>query len=208
MRASRLVTAVLALVLGGLVLLLAADVSRWRETMRADDLQYSAGTGAAPDWRSGGQIVPFGVARRLLGVDDDVALRRAVLDYRAVTRSRPLDPGTARRARGEAEVALANVAAESSGAQASQAADLLGILAFADSTSGGAVGRSAPVERSVTAFENAVRLDRDNEAARYNLELVLRLLQARGQRPGGTPSAGTRGGGRRGAGGGTPGRGY
>jgi hypothetical protein len=209
MRAPRLVAAALALVLGGLVLLLAADVSRWRETMRADDLQYSPGTGAAPDWRVGSQIVPFGLAGRLLGVDDDAALRRAVLAYRSVTRSHPLDPGTARRARSEAEVALANVAAESSGAQASQAADLLGILAFADSTSGGAVGRSSPVERSLTAFENAVRLDRDNNAAaKYNLELVLRLLRARGQRPGGTPSAGTRGGGRRGAGGGTPGRGY
>ena len=125
-----------------------------------------------------------------------------------------------RRARIEAEIALADVAASQSGSQASQADDLLGILAFADSTAsadtspfgsafgGATAGPPAPVEASVGAFQNAVSLDGRNEAAKYNLELVLRLLKAHGQRAGGTPSAGPRGGGKRGAGGGTPGRGY
>ena len=59
------------------------------------------------------------------------------------------------------------------------------------------------------AFENAVTVQRGNAAAKYNLELIRRLLVARGVRTGGTPSAGPRGsGGQRGAGGGTPGRGY
>jgi hypothetical protein len=207
MRVSRLVMAGIALVLAAVVLVLAVDVSRWEQTMRGDDLEYAARTGT-PDWDAT-ETVPFGAARRLLGVDDDRELRRAVLAYRTVSDAGPaLNPGTARRARGDAEISLANVASAQSGAQASQASNLLGILAFADSTSGGALGRSAPVERSLGAFENAIRLDPGSDAAKYNLELVLRLLEARGERPGGTPTAGARGGGRRGAGGGTPGRGY
>jgi hypothetical protein len=207
MRASRLAIAALALVVAAALLVLAADLSRWRQTMQADDLQYAAGTGT-PDWR-GRDIVPFGVARRLLAVDDDRVLRRAVLGYRTLrdrAGGRALDPSVTRRARGEVESALAAVAESGSGAGAAQADDLLGILAFSDSTSGGA--GAAPVERSVSAFEDAIRLDRDNTAAKYNLELVLRLLTAKGERPGSGPAPGTRGTGRRGAGGGTPGRGY
>ena len=86
------------------------------------------------------------------------------------------------RVRGAAEATLAGVAAGSGEpAQASQAFDLLGILAFSDSTSG---RRATPVERSLAAFENAVRRDPDNTAAKYNLELLLRLLEAEGERRG------------------------
>jgi hypothetical protein len=208
MRLSRILVATAALAGAVLLLVLAADALAWRETMRADDLRFRTGAGAPPDW-SAQERLPFGLARRLLGVDDDRALRRAVLAFRTVDRSRPgLDRAIARRARGDAEVALARVAAGASGTEASQAQDLLGVLAFADSTSGGIGGLASPVERSVTAFETAVRLDRDNVAAKHNLELVLRLLEARGRRPGSGAAPGVRGGGRRGAGGGTPGRGY
>jgi hypothetical protein len=205
-RPSRLIAAGVALVLAGALLVLAADVTRWRDAMRADDAAFAAGR--QPSWHAEA-IVPFGAARRLLAVDDDRALRRAVLAYRGVAgHASSFNPSTVRRARIEAELALADVAASQSGATASQADDLLGILAFADATSGGTAGRSAPVERSITAFANAVQLDGHNTAAKYNLELLLRLLEAHGQRSGGTPSAGPRGGGKRGAGGGTPGRGY
>ena len=208
MRPARLLAAAAALVLAALLLLLAAEVSAWRSTMRADDLRFRAENGSAPDWRAD-EVLPFGLARRLLAVDDDRELRRAAVAFRAVDRSRgALDPGQARRARADAEVALARAAGRTSGAQASQAEDLLGVLAFADATSGGIGGRAAPVERSVTAFETAIRLDRKNASAKYNLELALRLLEARGRRPGSGAAPGTRGGGRRGAGGGIPGRGY
>ena len=208
MRATRLAAAAAALLAAAAVLVLALDVSRWRETMRADDLRYAAASGTSPRWDTR-ELVPFGLTRRLLGVDDDRELRRAVLGYRTVTRSGPtLDKAGARRARGEVEVALSTVASRSTGAHASQAENLLGILAFADATSRGALGRSAPVERSVTAFETAVRLDRGNEAAKDNLELILRLLKAEGVRAGNGPAPAGPGTGRRGAGGGTPGRGY
>ena len=108
--------------------------------------------------------------------------------------------------RGAAEAALADVAASNDApAHASQAFDLLGILAFSDSTSG---RRATPVERSLAAFDNAVRRDPGNTAAKYNLELLLRLLEAEGERRGPNPTPGPRGSGRRGAGTGTPGQGY
>lgn len=207
MRPWRLILAGAALLVAGVLLLLAADVVRWRD--------------AIEHGRRAHATVPGGAARRLLALDDDLALRRAVLLYRGVAgQARRYDPTLVRRARIGAELALADVGASQSGSQASQADDLLGILAFADSTSGadtspfGSVfggataGTPPPVEGSVGAFQNAVQLDGRNEAAKYNLELVLRLLRANGQRAGGTPSAGPRGGGKRGAGGGTPGRGY
>ena len=61
-------------------------------------------------------------------------------------------------------------------AQASQAFDLLGILAFSDSTSG---RRATPVERSLAAFENAVR--RDPEEHRGEVQPRAAAPPARGR---------------------------
>jgi hypothetical protein len=205
-RAGRLIVAGAAVCVAGLLLILAADVLRWQDAFDNDDAALAAGR--TPSWSADARI-PGGVARRALGVDDDRALRRAIVGYRAASgKGDSLEPSTQRRKRAEAEIALADVAASGSPAQASQASNLLGILLFADATTNGALGRSTPVEQSVGAFENAVTLQRGNEAAKYNLELIRRLLVARGVRAGGTSSAGPRGGGQRGAGGGTPGRGY
>jgi len=206
MRASRLAAAVAAIVLALVLLAVAVDVGRWRDTMRADDLAFRAGS--RPSWTAE-ELLPLGLAQRMLAVDDDRALRQAMVLFRqAPSARRAIEPGFARRERGDAEIALAQAAERSSGSQASQAQDLLGVLAFSDSTSGGAGGRASPVERSIAAFETAIRLDRENASAKYNLELVLRLLSARGRRSSSGPSPGVQGSGRRGAGGGTPGRGY
>ena len=202
MRASRLIAAALALVLAAVLALLAADVRTWRDTMRADDLRFQLSASSGADWDTS-TLLPSGVARNVLDVDDDRSLRRGIAEFRAADRAR----GFARsRVRGAAEAALADVAASNDApAHASQAFDLLGILAFSDSTSG---RRATPVERSLAAFDNAVRRDPENTAAKYNLELLLRLLEAEGERRGPNPAPGPRGSGRRGAGTGLPGQGY
>ena len=206
MRPLRLAAAVLAILLAAALLLAAADVRRWRETMRSDDLAFRAGAG--PSWNAGG-LLPFGISRRVLAVGDDRALRRAMVLFRRAPAVRALlEPASARRARGDAELALARAAEQSRGAQASQAQDLLGVLAFSDTTTGSGGRGASPVERSIAAFETAIRLDRDNESAKHNLELVLRLVRTRGHRPSRGPSPGTNANGQRGAGAGTPGRGY
>jgi hypothetical protein len=64
------------------------------------------------------------------------------------------------------------------------------------------------VERSVADFQSAVQLDPANDDAKYNLELLLRELLARGVRPGSNGSSTGPAKGHKGAGGGQPGRGY
>ena len=203
MRATRLALAAAAFAAALVLALLAADVRTWRDTMRAGDLRFRLDSGPA-GWDTG-TVLPSGVSRRLLAVDDDRELRQAVAAFRAAERAQ--GSFVRRHARGEAEAALASAAAQrGERGQASQASDLLGVLAFDDATTG--QGAAPPAERSLAAFQNAVRLDTGNAAAKYNLELLLRLLEARGQRIGPNPSPGPRGSGQRGAGSGTPGRGY
>jgi len=63
-------------------------------------------------------------------------------------------------------------------------------------------------QASLTDFEDAVRADPDNELAKYDLELALRVLLAQGIRVGAGQQTGAGSSGRRGAGGGVPGNGY
>ena len=85
MRASRLIAAALALVLAAVLALLAADVRTWRDTMRADDLRFQLSASSAADWDTS-TLLPSGVARRVLDVDDD---RSAQARHRRVSRGRP-----------------------------------------------------------------------------------------------------------------------
>ena len=194
-----------ALAVGAVVAALAAlDVRAWDRAIARDDARF-ADTPAAVRW-DGGARLPGDPARAVLGLDDDLALRRAVQAYRAIAAvPRGVDNGALRgRARASAQLLLAEVAASGSRAQASQADDLLGTLA----ASGGRVGGVPAEERARAAFEAAVRADPTNADAKYNLELLVRRLESRGAReqPGAGSGSGARG--RRGAGAGTPGQGY
>ena len=202
MRASRLIAAALALVLAAVLALLAADVRTWRDTMRADDLRFQLSASSAADWDTS-TLLPSGVARSVLDVDDDRSSGEASPSFaRPTARAGSRGRACAERPRPRSRT---SPRATTRPAHASQAFDLLGILAFSDSTSG---RRATPVERSLAAFDNAVRRDPGNTAAKYNLELLLRLLEAEGERRGPNPTPGPRGSGRRGAGTGSPGQGY
>jgi hypothetical protein len=203
MRPVRLLGAALAAALAIVGALFAADVRAWRDAMRDGDVRYAVGGQPAPEWHAP-TALPSGLSRRVLAVDDDRALREALLAFRRA--SRGTDVLQRRRARAAAESQLLDVVTDGSRKQASQASNLLGVLTFADATSGRRA--ATPVERTVAAFREAVRLDPGNDVAKTNLELLLRLLEARGERIGPNPAPGPRGGGRHGAGTGSPGRGY
>jgi hypothetical protein len=193
--------------LAALAALLAHDVRGWRSAVRAGDARYEASPASAR-W-SPATVLPSVVAGDLLGVRDDVDVRLAIRLFRLADRARGgLDTALQRQGtRARAELALADVARDAGPSVASQASDLLGVLAFGDVAAGG--GRDPDqAGRAVSAFAEAVRLDPANESAKVNLELVLRLFQARGVRPGSSPTAGGQGTGRQGAGAGLPGRGY
>jgi hypothetical protein len=169
--------AVLCLSAGTLAALLASDVRGWQTAVRASNARAvgdpSSGVPSAPD-----QILPFHFARSLLGLDDDLALRRAlVLVRRGYTGIPSYDQSTAgSQARAQAETALARVIQAGGGRRrAAAAANLLGALAFVDSLAG-AGQATKPVERSIVEFQNAIRLDPRNGEAKANLELALGVV--------------------------------
>ncbi len=206
-RALLLAAAAAALAGSALLALLASDVLAWKQTMAAADRAYAAGA-ASPRWQIDASF-PFAAARSLVGVGDDVADRRALLAYRSRGSGPSFDNGVGRReAEAEAQIALSRVEQlDRNRARASQAANLLGILALGG-PSPIAPDEPAPTDRALAEFQNAIRLDPSNEDAKANLELLLRQLVARGQRQGGSAGQSGRSSGRQGAGISPPGRGY
>jgi hypothetical protein len=202
-----LVLAAAALLLALALAVLARDVRRWQESLEAGDRAFQVTPGRSGLWAPEGRS--RGVARRLLGVDDDLALREA---GQLLRRSRPR--ATLQRTPGQialatsAQLAFSQIQLGDHAAELrSIAANEIGTLAFADVLS----DSSQAAERARTGvqkFTEAVRLDPSNEAAMINLELLLTLVRAQDPRvdPEGATARG--GGAASGAGAGGRGRGF
>jgi hypothetical protein len=152
-----------------LLVLLARDVDRRETAMRAGDVAASPASAS----RQVDETLPFSPASRLLGLDDDVAYRRAAALFRSAKGQDEevgrTSEGAAVRIRAEAALAEA-IRTEDNRARASAASALLGVLAFIDAAN--AQAETGAVERSVLAFQDALRLDRSNADAKTNLELL------------------------------------
>jgi hypothetical protein len=207
MSALRFGAALLLLVLAGVAALLASDVRAWQRTFAADDATLVA---SSAHTRLGS------VAEHALGLQDDLAARRAIALFRStVGVEQRLDNGPQTQGqRGRAESALAGIARDPNRVRASQAETLLGVLVFTDLSASAnpfqAATGPAPdqIEESLANFQSAVRDDPDNLTAKYNLELIIRTLAAQGIRVGSSQQSGAGSTGKRGAGGGIPGEGY
>jgi hypothetical protein len=188
MRLMRLALAAVALAAAVFVALLAADLRSWQSAVRAGDLRFVHDPPGA-SWKAS-TILPSGLSRGILGISDQLAYRRAAQRFVAVDAlGQGFDNGYSEsRARGDLEVVLTNLARSGDRRQDSAADDLLGILAYSDSKQVGA-SAPAPVDRSVGDFQSAVQLDPTNEAAKFNLEWLLRELVAHGQRKGSSSSS-------------------
>lgn len=188
---TRALCAVAALAAAALLVVLATDVGRWQHS---GDRQPATLLG--------------GAAEHLLGTSDDVALRKGVTSFVAAERvPYGFDNGQRQsRARVEAEATLSSVAATTSPHEASQADDLLGVLAWGSTHA--PAGVLDPADQAAQSFTNAARLNPSNAAATFNLELALRALSASGVRPGTNAGSSPNGLGRSGASAGTPGEGY
>jgi hypothetical protein len=207
MRWGRVALAVVLLLLAVFAVLLASDLRSWRNAFEAGDTRFAQSPSTAA-WTASA-VLPGDPAFHILGLGDQLALRRAM--QRAIqveAAGNGIDNGyTESAARGDLENDLSNLAHVSDRLRASDADNLLGILAFMDSQLRGA-STPAPVERSVSDFQAAVTRDPANEDAKFNLELLLRALLARGSRAGSNSSNGGPAKGHHGAAGGVPGRGY
>jgi hypothetical protein len=203
-RAVRLALSGLLAAAAVLVALLAADVRSWPAALSGGDAVYVATPGRAtwtPSTRLGG------AAEGLLGVQDDVAQRRALQLYSVSIgfRQRLDNALEVQAARARAQDALASAARSSDPQQAAQARTLLGILTFGASASGGSQSQA---DAALSDFTDAIRAEPGYDVATFDLELLLRLSAAHGTRTGPGQGNGLGPSGRHGAGAGVPGNGY
>ena len=199
----------LALALG--LGLLALDVTRSRDALARDDVQFRISPERVGLWRAS-TVVPADLAVSLIGTEDDVELRRAVRSVRLARLDDPTvslsDPEVA-LLRNDAQARLdAIVAGDADAATKSRAAGLLGVIGLSRLGSE-TQDRVALLSATVANLQLAIALDPSNDEAKYNLELALQRSRgvqltegAGGQNP--TPG----GSGSSGAGAGDPGSGY
>ena len=165
-----------------LLVLTALDARAWSRRISADDLRLRRDPTANDLWRPR-ELAPFGLARSLLGIDDDLGYRRALREFRV---ARPLEPmfsteSTTRRV--EAQLGLSNVLAKRGDAERrTQVANLLGVLGFSLSMQDSSNGVSA--DGAVSAFRRAIGIDPQNDDALFNLEYALDQQKANQQEGG------------------------
>jgi hypothetical protein len=208
-RAALLLGAAAALALAVAFALVATDVSRWPGALKAGDARYRTNPDEAGLWRPD-ELAPRRLARDLLGLDDDLAYRRAVQGLRVARLEGPsvTDPNLS-LLRSDAQARLLEIMeSEGDPARRSQAANLMGVVALV-SLVAEERDRAILFSTAVRSFRRAIALDPGNNDAKYNLELSLqrgRQLQLSEAAGGRDPAPG--GQGQRGAGTGDPGSGY
>jgi hypothetical protein len=171
-----LAAAAVCLVLAAFAAMAASDVGEWQNALRRGDVAAAAtDRSTTPSW-SVDELVPFGVARGLLGVNDDLAFRRGVALFRRAHTGIPSFEagleGSALRVQAEAQLARA-IRSDRNARRAAAAENLLGVLVVLDSSVPG--GTSTPIERAIFQFQDAIRLDPAIEDAKKNLELIYQL---------------------------------
>jgi hypothetical protein len=147
------------------------------------------------------------LAETLLGTAGDVTARTALRSYGQVAglHEHLDDALEVQTARAAAINALDGPANSTDPRVAAQARTLLGILVFSEAAAGGGVSQT---DDAIADFTDAVRVDPGDTAAKYDLELLLRLTAARGHRRGTGPVNAFGKTGHPGAAGGIPGSGY
>jgi hypothetical protein len=197
----RIVSAGVALALAVVLAMLAHDLRAWHGGIERGDRAYAVAPPRAR-WVAAPWL-PGDPSGAILGVEPRLELRRAVQSFTlGVDVPQGIDNGQRRaRGRARAEVALARVAATGDAQAASQASNLVGVLAETEF-------QGPTTSRGRAAFTAAVRADPSNQAAAYNLELILRRARVVGTREGPGSGTGARGPARQGAGAGVPGMGY
>jgi hypothetical protein len=176
-----LVGAVAAVGVAVLLILLAVDVHRYQRALADDDATFRANPVRRDFWDPP-QLVPFGVARGMLGVGDQIAYRRAVRLFALgeprvhLAETTP----TMQHYRSEAAIVLWRLGQRDQlAARRSRELNLLGVLDLL------ALGANEPIERmrgllrATASFRKAIAADeRGAEQAKVNLELSLRMIAA------------------------------
>jgi hypothetical protein len=175
-----LAVAAACVALAALLSLLALDVHRRDRSFQADDVLFRVEPLREDRWQPG-EVVPFGAARALLGVDDDLAYRQALqLVRRARPRTVTYEQSKLVGLRAVAQMQLGLIVRrDDDAARRSAAANLLGVLGLSLATIDDSL-RPMLLGNAAGDFRRAVRLDPESDDAKFNLELVLQRLEAAG----------------------------
>ncbi len=192
-----LVLACVCVVASVFLLALALDVRRWRHSLAAGDVRFHETPLPRELWHAS-ELVSGGAARGLLGIDDDLAYRRAVRVFvLGRVRASPYAEPRLVTLRGEAQEKLANVAdRDPEPLRRASADNLLGVLALATTPLDDSL-RQTLLQNAVAEFQDAVDLAPGDDDAKYNLELALTRLRTLEQTPTSQLQKGSRGSGRR-----------
>ena len=173
-----LVAAVVAVAAAAVLLLLAVDVRRYDRAFADDDAAFTIDPTPKDLWQPA-QLVPGSAARRMLGVDDELAYRRAVRLF-ALGRPRVnslLATPPMQAYRSEAAITLWRLSQHDHDlARRSRELNLVGVL---DLVSGGPNDPTkwiASLVRAGASFRRSITADDTRaEDAKFNLEVALRL---------------------------------
>ena len=174
----RVVAGLVAFLLAGALGTLARDVRRWQHAVDRGDVRFLVEPTAPSLW-AGPTGTRGDLARRLLGLDDDLEFRQA---ERLFVRGHiPVSTYELERrrlnARGLAVALLDQLAgADSQPWRRAREATLLGLTEFEDAQ-GDTENGPALVQRALRSFRSAARTDPRADDAKADLELLLTLLR-------------------------------
>jgi hypothetical protein len=204
----RVAAAAVAFLVAGALVVLARDVHRWQRAVDRGDVRFLVQPTEPRLW-VGPESMSGDLARRLLGLDDDLEFREA---ERLFVRGHiPASTYELERrrltARGSAVALLDELARTDSQAwRRAREATLLGLTEFEDAQ-GDAENGPALVQRALRSFRDAARTDPGADDAKVDLELLLTLLRPQ-SRQGREPAGQEGSAGGSGAGLADPGGGY
>jgi hypothetical protein len=182
---------VVLVALAALLSVLAADALRWRGHIEEADFRVRSGNTRI--WTADTRL-PRDPAAKLLAVDDDVEFRRALQLFRLSNPRRPARNQDDLNLRLAADGRLADVAENHPSASVrSRAAMLRGVLAL-ETARGEPLRAETNLRRALSELRNAIQLDDANTDAKYDLELVMRLLRTVEEESPGSDDQGQRGG--------------
>jgi hypothetical protein len=170
------VAALLALVAAAALIVFALDVLRWQHQLAEQDVNFLAVPGLARYSEPSG-LLPFGIAKKALGGEDDLVFRRQLQAFPRARPSAAVDATQYEQLRGEVQLELARLSrVDPDPRRRSRAANMVGVLALDP--------QLAPtfredylklVQGAIDAFRHAVEVDPQNADAKRNLELALRI---------------------------------
>ena len=177
--------AVLAVIVAGVLAVLAVDVLRAPGRIAVDDAGYYGAPLRQDALYDAVDFLPWRPAERALGIGDDLAYRKTIWLFRRVQPGKVNisgpDQPLLEALRGKAVLEVADRARrDGDPRRRAQLLNLNGVFTFSRYSAFSAFDKDRLLREAIGAFRNAVRLDPANADARANLELALRAAKGTG----------------------------